>query len=136
MGLIVHQRNVTHAVSFDLIEQYSKENDTEVISVKLWGFERLSVGQVSVRWGNGAVGSYFAANLSEIHDRVAGLSGWPKPILYHRTLPHSAGLLLLSDTAVSSQNKEQAEMQDAAKLADREPPCPPRRRRVRSGNSL
>lgn len=93
MGYIVHKGSMQHSEEFDLLEEFAASNRTKVISVELWGFERLPIGQLIVRWRNGAIGQFVGGNLHDLRQYVESLPGWPKPVQFPRYLPYAAGVL-------------------------------------------
>lgn len=131
MGLIVHKGKVLHSDSFDFIEEYAAAHRTRVKSVELWGFERLLIGQVCIRWTNGATGSYVADSLADLRDYVSSIEGWPPPVMYPRSLPHSAGQLWLTESEPPKQEKVKEEAH-AVRHIVRERHSDVRRRRTRA----
>lgn len=133
MGIIVFNGSVKHTDDFALFEAFAAENKTKVVSVELWGFERLPIGQLCIRWKNGAIAHFVSDSLTDLHEYVADVAGWPKPILYSRLLPHSSGCLLVNSQ--TTEEEPEVEETHVTKRVVRQRHSEPeviRRRRVRA----
>ena len=106
MGYIVYKGGIQHSEDFDLLEEFSAKHRTKIVSAELWGFERLPIGQLVVRWKNGAIGQFVGGDLHELREYVSSLDGWPKPVVFSRHLPHSAGMLYVSTNEPEKQVEE------------------------------
>lgn len=92
MTLIVHKGRVEHTAGTDTLTTYAVDHRTKVVSVTVWGFERLPYGQITVRWANGAQGSHVGPDYRAFMDMAEHTEGWPEPRLFPRSLPHAAGM--------------------------------------------
>lgn len=106
MGYIVHKGHLEHSEDFDLLEEFAAKTKTKIVSAELWGYERLPLGQLVVKWKNGAIGQFVGGDLYELRQYVESLPGWPKPVTYPRYLPYSAGVLFCAQQEPEKEVEE------------------------------
>lgn len=106
MSLIVHNGIPFAEKGFDLIATYGAAHRTKVKDVRLWRFERLPYGHISVTWGNGAIGCHTGSNFNAMLADAEQRAGWPTPTVYHTSLPFQAGVLYAPDFADEVQASE------------------------------
>lgn len=116
MGYVVSNGTLVQSEDFDLIEDYSKINKTRVISAELWPFQSLPIGQLCVRWKNGAIGWFVASDFKGMRDYLDSLK-WPVKA-FSRGLPYAGGLLLLTD------DSEEGHAHNTAKVTRRREVAP------------
>lgn len=112
MGLLVYKGDAQHFDDFDVLEEFAAKHRTKIISVELWGFERMRVGKLCVRWRNGAIAEFIADDLSSMYEYVKTLEGWPEPTLFPRLLPYASGHLYVGNTPADADQQEEVEEPD------------------------